>query len=84
MLAEVNPQKFTTCTSIMPSVGRSEHLDLFEKGIAASWISLPDPEPAHFATTGRWPARNGAIHTYIELDCAVRRSVANVRADCRL
>ena len=34
MLAEVNPQKIHDLHMIMPSVGRSEHLDLFEKGIA--------------------------------------------------
>ena len=34
MLAEVNPQTIHDLHMIMPSVGRSEHLDLFEKGIA--------------------------------------------------
>ena len=33
-LAEVNPQKIHDLHMIMPSVGRSEHLDIFEKGIA--------------------------------------------------
>lgn len=33
-LAEVNPQIVHDLHMIMPSVGRSEHLDIFEKGIA--------------------------------------------------
>jgi hypothetical protein len=44
MLAEVNPQKIHDLHMIMPSVGRSEHLDLFEKGIARKLIS-PSPVP---------------------------------------
>src|SRR5215469_206047 len=34
MLAQVNPAKVNNLHMIMPSVGRSEHLDIFEKGIA--------------------------------------------------
>lgn len=33
-LAEVDPAKVHDLHMIMPSVGRSEHLDIFEKGIA--------------------------------------------------
>ncbi len=69
MLAEVNPQKIHDLHMIMPSVGRSEHLDLFEKRYCpqAGFLFLRHPEPAHFATTGRWPARNRRHPTYIEL-----------------
>ncbi|VTM53842.1 bifunctional putative acetyl-CoA:acetoacetyl-CoA transferase: alpha subunit/beta subunit [Klebsiella pneumoniae] len=53
MLAEVNPQKIHDLHMIMPSVGRSEHLDLFEKGIAASWISL-SPAPRACVSRSCW------------------------------
>lgn len=43
MLAEVNPEKVHDLHMIIPSVGRSEHLDLFEKGIARKL----DLEPVH-------------------------------------
>lgn len=38
---------------IMPSVGRSEHLDLFEKVLPASWISL-SPAPRACAFRNYW------------------------------
>lgn len=69
MLAEVNPQKVHHLHMIMPSVGRSEHLDIFEKGIARK---------LDFSFSGTQSLRIsqlleddqleiGAIHTYIEL-----------------
>lgn len=58
MLAEVNPQKVHDLHMIMPSVGRSEHLDIFEKGIARKLDFLRYPKPAYFAATGRWSAGN--------------------------
>lgn len=42
MLAEVNPEKVHDLHMIMPSVGRSEHLDIFEKGIARK-LDFPSP-----------------------------------------
>lgn len=69
MLAEVNPTKVHDLHMIMPSVGRAEHLDIFEKGIARK---------LDFAFSGTQSLRIsqlledgqleiGAIHTYIEL-----------------
>ncbi|MBC3210979.1 malonate decarboxylase subunit alpha [Serratia fonticola] len=69
MLAEVNPAKVHDLHMIMPSVGRAEHLDIFEKGIARK---------LDFAFSGTQSLRIsqlledgqleiGAIHTYIEL-----------------
>lgn len=43
-LAEVDPAKVHDLHMIMPSVGRAEHLDIFEKGLLASW-TLPSPAP---------------------------------------
>ncbi|WP_419236014.1 malonate decarboxylase subunit alpha [Serratia fonticola] len=69
LLAEVNPAKVHDLHMIMPSVGRAEHLDIFEKGIARK---------LDFAFSGTQSLRIsqlledgqleiGAIHTYIEL-----------------
>lgn len=69
MLAEVNPANVHDLHMIMPSVGRAEHLDIFEKGIARK---------LDFAFSGTQSLRIsqlledgqleiGAIHTYIEL-----------------
>ncbi len=69
MFAEVNPAKVHDLHMIMPSVGRAEHLDIFEKGIARK---------LDFAFSGTQSLRIsqlledgqleiGAIHTYIEL-----------------
>ncbi|NLS52412.1 malonate decarboxylase subunit alpha [Hafnia alvei] len=68
-LAEVEPAKVHDLHMIMPSVGRAEHLDIFEKGIARK---------LDFAFSGTQSLRIsqlledgqleiGAIHTYIEL-----------------
>jgi malonate decarboxylase alpha subunit len=59
-LASVNPQKVHDLHMIMPSVGRSEHLDIFEKGIARKldFSLLRYPKPAYLAVAGRWPAGN--------------------------
>ncbi len=49
MLAEVNPQTIHDLHMIMPSVGRSEHLDLFEKGLPVSSTSRsPVPKACGF------------------------------------
>ncbi|VTN09300.1 malonate decarboxylase, alpha subunit [Raoultella terrigena] len=53
MLAEVNPQKVHDLHMIMPSVGRSEHLDLFEKVSPASSTS-PSPAPRACAFRSCW------------------------------
>lgn len=53
MLAEVNPQKIHDLHMIMPSVGRSEHLDLFEKASPVSSIS-PSPVPKACAFRSCW------------------------------
>lgn len=68
-LAEIDPAKVHDLHMIMPSVGRAEHLDIFEKGIARN---------LDFAFSGTQSLRIsqlledgqleiGAIHTYIEL-----------------
>ncbi|CAE1149874.1 MULTISPECIES: malonate decarboxylase subunit alpha [Serratia] len=69
MLAQVDPSTVHDLHMIMPSVGRAEHLDIFEKGIARK---------LDFAFSGTQSLRIsqlledgqleiGAIHTYIEL-----------------
>jgi hypothetical protein len=54
---------------IMPSVGRSEHLDLFEKGIARkldfSFAGTQSLRISQLLEDGLLEV--GAIHTYIEL-----------------
>lgn len=53
MLAEVNPQIVHDLHMIMPSVGRSEHLDIFEKASPASWTS-PSPAPRAYVSRSCW------------------------------
>jgi malonate decarboxylase alpha subunit len=69
MLAEVNPQTIHDLHMIMPSVGRSEHLDLFEKGIARkldfSFSGTQSLRISQLLEDGLLEI--GAIHTYIEL-----------------
>ena len=68
-LAKVNPGKVHDLHMIMPSVGRSEHLDLFERGIARKLdFSFSGPQSLRIAQLledGKLEV--GAIHTYIEL-----------------
>ena len=53
---------------IMPSVGRSEHLDLFEKVLPASWISFSGTQSLRISQLLEDGLLEiGAIHTYIEL-----------------
>ena len=69
MLAEVNPQKVHDLHMIMPSVSRSEHLDIFEKGIARkldfSFSGTQSLRISQLLEDGQLEI--GAIHTYIEL-----------------
>lgn len=53
MLAEVNPQIVHDLHMIMPSVGRSEHLDIFEKGIARK-LDFSFPAPKVCASRNCW------------------------------
>jgi malonate decarboxylase alpha subunit len=68
-LAQVDPGKIHDLHMIMPSVGRAEHLDLFERGIARKLdFSFAGPQSLRIAQLledGRLEV--GAIHTYIEL-----------------
>ncbi len=68
-LVEVNPQKVHDLHMIMPSVGRSEHLDIFEKGIARkldfSFSGTQSLRISQLLEDGLLEI--GAIHTYIEL-----------------
>ncbi|MBP2859228.1 malonate decarboxylase subunit alpha [Dickeya oryzae] len=68
-LAEVNPQVVHDLHMIMPSVGRSEHLDIFEKGIAHkldfSFSGTQSLRISQLLEDGALEV--GAIHTYIEL-----------------
>lgn len=68
-LARVDPGKIHDLHMIMPSVGRSEHLDLFERGIARKLdFSFAGPQSLRIAQLledGKLEV--GAIHTYIEL-----------------
>ena len=69
MLAEVSPEKVHDLHMIMPSVGRSEHLDIFEKGIARkldfSFSGTQSLRISQLLEDGLLEI--GAIHTYIEL-----------------
>ena len=69
MLAEVNPQKIHDLHMIMPSVSRSEHLDIFKKGIARkldfSFSGTQSLRISQLLEDGQLEI--GAIHTYIEL-----------------
>lgn len=69
MLADVSPQKVHDLHMIMPSVGRSEHLDIFEKGIARkldfSFSGTQSMRISQLLEDGLLEI--GSIHTYIEL-----------------
>ncbi|RWR01360.1 malonate decarboxylase subunit alpha [[Pantoea] beijingensis] len=69
MLSEVDPAKVNNLHMIMPSVGRSEHLDIFEKGIARkldfSFSGTQSLRISQLLEDGSLEI--GAIHTYIEL-----------------
>src|SRR5690606_22744644 len=68
-LAKVDPAKLHDLHMIMPSVGRSEHLDLFERGIARkldfSFAGTQSLRISQLLEDGLLEV--GAIHTYIEL-----------------
>lgn len=68
-LAQTNPDVLHDLHMIMPSVGRSEHLDLFEKGIARkldfSFAGTQSLRISQLIEDGLLEI--GAIHTYIEL-----------------
>lgn len=68
-LAEVDPAKVHDLHMIMPSVGRPEHLDLFEKGIARKLdFSYSGPQSLRIAQLLEDGVLEiGAVHTYIEL-----------------
>ncbi|NEG59765.1 malonate decarboxylase subunit alpha, partial [Pantoea agglomerans] len=68
-LAEVNPAIVHDLHMIMPSVGRSEHLDIFEKGIARKLdFSFSGPQSLRISQLLEdGQLEIGAIHTYIEL-----------------
>ncbi|WP_213993289.1 malonate decarboxylase subunit alpha [Sodalis sp. dw_96] len=69
MLATVNPEKIHDLHMIMPSVSRSEHLDLFEKGIARKLdFAFSGPQSLRISQLLEDGSMEiGAIHTYIEL-----------------
>lgn len=69
MLAEVNPLKVHDLHMIIPSVSRSEHLDIFEKGIASKLdFSFSGPQSLRISQLLQdGQLEIGAIHTYIEL-----------------
>lgn len=68
-LAQADPKKLHDLHMIMPSVGRSEHLDIFEKGIARrldfSFSGTQSLRISQLLEDGQLEI--GAIHTYIEL-----------------
>ncbi|AVY95682.1 MULTISPECIES: malonate decarboxylase subunit alpha [Microvirgula] len=68
-LARVNPGKLHDLHMIMPSVGRPEHLDLFERGIARKLdFSFSGPQSLRISQLLEDDLLEiGAIHTYIEL-----------------
>ncbi|WP_145003406.1 malonate decarboxylase subunit alpha [Pseudomonas oryzihabitans] len=68
-LAQVDPTRLHDLHMIMPSVGRAEHLDLFERGIARkldfSFAGTQSLRISQLLEDGLLEV--GAIHTYIEL-----------------
>ncbi|CAG9001634.1 MAG: Acetyl-S-ACP:malonate ACP transferase [Candidatus Celerinatantimonas neptuna] len=68
-LAQVDPDKLHDLHMVMPSVGRSEHLDLFEKGIAKKLdFAFSGPQSLRISQLVEDGLLDiGAIHTYIEL-----------------
>ncbi|MDF3937118.1 malonate decarboxylase subunit alpha [Pseudomonas citronellolis] len=68
-LAQVDPGKVHDLHMIMPSVGRAEHLDLFELGIARKLdFSFSGPQSLRIGQLLEDGLLEiGAIHTYIEL-----------------
>jgi malonate decarboxylase alpha subunit len=68
-LVKADPAKLHDLHMIMPSVGRSEHLDLFERGIARkldfSFAGTQSLRISQLLEDGLLEI--GAIHTYIEL-----------------
>ena len=68
-LVKVDPETIHDLHMIMPSVGRSEHLDLFERGIARRLdFSFSGPQSLRISQLLQDGLLEiGAIHTYIEL-----------------
>ena len=68
-LAKVSPDKINNLHMIMPSISRSEHLDLFEMGIARKLdFSFSGPQSLRIGQLMEDGLLEvGAIHTYIEL-----------------
>lgn len=68
-LAKVDPNVLHDLHMIMPSVGRSEHLDLFELGIARKLdFSFAGPQSLRISQLLEDDLLDiGAIHTYVEL-----------------
>ncbi|GGO86444.1 malonate decarboxylase subunit alpha [Marinobacterium nitratireducens] len=68
-LADVSPEVVNNLHMVMPSVGRPEHLDLFEKGIARKLdFSFSGPQSLRIGQLMEDGLLEvGAIHTYIEL-----------------
>ena len=69
MLATVSADKIHDLHMIMPSISRSEHLDLFEKGIARKLdFAFSGPQSLRISQLLEDGLLEvGAIHTYIEL-----------------
>jgi malonate decarboxylase alpha subunit len=68
-LARTDPSRLNKLHMIMPSVGRAEHLDLFERGIARKLdFSFSGTQSLRISQLLQDGALEiGAIHTYIEL-----------------
>ncbi len=68
-LGSLNPDKVNNLHMLMPSVGRPEHLDLFENGIARKLdFSFSGPQSLRIGQLMEDGLLEvGAIHTYIEL-----------------
>lgn len=68
-LAEIDAAKIHHLHMIMPSVGRAEHLDIFEKGIARKLdFAFSGPQSLRISQLLEdGQLEIGAIHTYIEL-----------------
>ena len=82
-LAGCDPQKLHDLHMLIGSVSRSEHLDLFEQGIASKLdLAYAGPQSVRIAQlVADGTVSIGAVHTYVEL---YARMVVDLRPDVAL
>ena len=82
-LADCDPKKLHDLHMLIGSVSRSEHLDLFEQGIASKLdLAYAGPQSVRIAQlVADGTVSIGAVHTYVEL---YARMVVDLRPDVAL